>query len=575
MRPRRATLPLAALLLATFAALATVAARRDSVTSDEVAHLPAGYTYLKRGDFRLNRQHPPLAKALAAVPLVPLDLAPIETLPGWEQADDRVFGAAFLTSNRAPLEQILFLGRLPMVGCGLLLCFLLFRWARELWGDTTGLWVLLLAALNPELLAHSHLVTTDAPLACCTVVAVYLLWRFSARGSMSDAAGCGCALGCALLVKYSGLLTAALLAALLAALRWHGHAPRRLPAAAALIATIAVAMVSVVYRSPLGIVEYARSVSQMNSDFDFRQPAYLWGEHSVDGFPHYYLLAQLWKTPLPALMLFAVALALLPLRRSEARRDWLFIVLPIAAFHGAGIFYRPNIGIRHVLPALPFLLLATGEPVRRALTAGPLARAAVAALGLWYAAGTLRVAPHFLSYFNEVVGGAENGIHYLSDSNLDWGQDVSRLRDYLSCTRPAQVRAAVFSPLDLAAQGIASGPIRLRDVVWPEEGVTYAVSANYLVRNYNIGRATLRFRWLERYRPVAILGGSIRVYRFSTDPADAGRDDLTYVPRHRWYADAEQQLSDLLAADPAAAEPRQLLARIRAERAQHSSPDRS
>src|ERR1700761_562931 len=72
MKTRSARIVLAGvvLLLALMALLASGAARRESVTIDEVAHLGAGVSYLQKLDMRMNIEHPPLGKVLAALPLV-------------------------------------------------------------------------------------------------------------------------------------------------------------------------------------------------------------------------------------------------------------------------------------------------------------------------------------------------------------------------------------------------------------------------------------------------------------------------------------------------------------------------
>src|SRR4026207_1792573 len=57
-------------LLMFMAILAGGSALRESVTIDEVAHIGAGVSYLQRLDLRLNEEHPPLPKILAALPLV-------------------------------------------------------------------------------------------------------------------------------------------------------------------------------------------------------------------------------------------------------------------------------------------------------------------------------------------------------------------------------------------------------------------------------------------------------------------------------------------------------------------------
>src|SRR5215472_17573568 len=83
-----------------------------SATADEIVHLPAGYTYWTTRDFRLNPEHPPLAKLLAAVPLLFLKPYTDLTSREWNTADEYLFGYRFLYSNDA--DRLLFWGRLPL-----------------------------------------------------------------------------------------------------------------------------------------------------------------------------------------------------------------------------------------------------------------------------------------------------------------------------------------------------------------------------------------------------------------------------------------------------------------------------
>jgi hypothetical protein len=85
-----------------------------------------------------------------------------------------------------------------------------------------------------------------------------------------------------------------------------------------------------------------------------------------------------------------------------------------------------SIGYRHLLPILPLLCVWGGWQVA-ALWARPRLRPIAVVLLSWYALGTCRVAPHFLSFFNELAGGPELGYRYLVDSNCDWGQDLDDL----------------------------------------------------------------------------------------------------------------------------------------------------
>jgi hypothetical protein len=247
--------------------------------------------------------------------------------------------------------------------------------------------------------------------------------------------------------------------------------------------------------------------------------------------------------------------------------DALFLLLPIVAFHTAGTFSEVNVGIRHMLPAFPFVFLACGAVARWIGAQHLMYKAALAALCLWYVAGTLRVYPHFIPYFNELAGGPDNGIYYLDDSNIDWGQDFYRLKDYIDAARPARLRLVVFGKLPAEEFGISFEPIKLRDMVWPQEGITYIVSADFLQRRSFYGNNTgVRFHWLERYRPVHKIGWSIFVYRFSTDPADRHNAAVFYIPRDKWYADAVSTLQAIVSQSPAFGEARALLAEVEAER---------
>jgi hypothetical protein len=614
---KRAIFP--ALLLALFAALAVSSLAGTSVTGDEVAHLPAGYTYVRTGDFRLNPQHPPLMKGLAGLPLLALDLEPVGSLPGWVEADEWRFGKAFLMRNRQPLERIVLLARLPMVAVGVLLGALLFAWARELWGHGPALFVLTLYALCPNVLAHAGLVTTDLGVACFSVLALYALWRLLRRsGARQDAILAGLGLGLALLAKYTGVVTAGLVVALTAGawlLRWTGGRPappgtapeptpegpagdaggqpaspsgdtgqrshliaaRPLAVSLGLIFALALLVVALGFGAPAGLSHYRDGFSRIYADANPRWEGFLWGEYSPTGFRSYYVLATLWKTPLPTLVAFALGLASIRARPWERRVDWLFLLLPFLTFHAAGVFNQANIGIRHVLPAYPFLFLVGGAAAARLSAVGRVGRAALGALCAWLAAGTLGAHPHYLSYFNGLAGGGPvGGIRYLDDSNVEWGQDYRRLAAWVERRRPSELALLAFEPLPPAeAYGLEHRTIRLEDVVRPQPGVTYVAGAHYLQRNSLYDEwPGVRSEWLRRYRPVEVIGGSLFVYRFSTDAADQGSPDVIYLPPERWHGDAIDQLSEILERSPGFEHARALLVRQLVDRARWRERER-
>jgi hypothetical protein len=168
--------------------------------------------------------------------------------------------------------------------------------------------------------------------------------------------------------------------------------------------------------------------------------AFLNGEYSTSGWPQYFPYAFAVKTTLPMLALLAGGLALLAAgavsrRRRAARRRLLaraYAATPVLAllaiYWPALVTSTINIGARHLLPVIPAACVLAGAlgriPARRP------AWGVVALLLVWHVGEGVRAYPDYLAYFNQVVGRG-NAWRHLVDSNLDWGQDLPGLRDYL------------------------------------------------------------------------------------------------------------------------------------------------
>ena len=165
------------------------------------------------------------------------------------------------------------------------------------------------------------------------------------------------------------------------------------------------------------------------------QPAFFLGDYSYQGWWSYFPVAFLIKTSVGTLLLIAGSLIFCRFGSALARREMIFLLLPPALVFLVMTQAKVNIGLRHILPVYPFLFVlasrfATVQFQRRWL--------AVVILGLplvLTAASALRIAPHQLAYFNELVGGPEQGYRYLSDSNIDWGQDLQGLKRYMDAEK--------------------------------------------------------------------------------------------------------------------------------------------
>ncbi|MCP4517326.1 MAG: phospholipid carrier-dependent glycosyltransferase, partial [Delftia sp.] len=156
---------------------------------DEGNHIARGAAFLGTGDPRLSLEHPPLVNTLSALPAhLLLDLRlPLDEGPWWKDAEWYHFADNFLWRSNDNFEQIVFLARLPIIALGLLLMALVFRWASELGGRQAGLLALALVALDPNILAHTRLSTTDLGGTLFVFLAAYAMWRY-ARGERQTTA---------------------------------------------------------------------------------------------------------------------------------------------------------------------------------------------------------------------------------------------------------------------------------------------------------------------------------------------------------------------------------------------------
>lgn len=198
--------------------------------------------------------------------------------------------------------------------------------------------------------------------------------------------------------------------------------------------------------------------------------AFLNGERATRGFRTFFPYSFLVKTPLPLFGVLALAMAgflathsdkklknrerQLPARddpegsgsqhTSPRRWAWqagLYETTPLWILFGvywaSAIASHINIGHRHLLPTYPILFILAGAAAllwqqrRHALV-----RWSVPAMLGMYALASVSIWPHYLAYFNSLVGGPRNGYRHLVDSSLDWGQSLKGLAQWLDQRDP-------------------------------------------------------------------------------------------------------------------------------------------
>ena len=245
--------------------------------------------------------------------------------------------------------------------------------------------------------------------------------------------------------------------------------------------------------------------------------SYLLGRISEEGSRWYFPVAFAVKTPLAVLALLAVAMiALLSSAKRVPRATWLLALFP-AAYIVLCLNSRLNLGLRHLLPIYPFLYLWIGWAVCIALE-GRWRRPAIALLalaGTMQAAEIARVSPHYTAFFNVLAGGPENGHRYLLDSNLDWGQDLKKLKHWMAGERLEKVCLSYFGTADPTYYRVFDSWLPGSDPVEPD-----CVAAVSVTNLYDVYFDPPRHQWLRARKPVTTVGHSIWIFDLRKQRSD-------------------------------------------------------
>ncbi len=409
---------IAGALLALYALLAVPAIQREAAVADEHPHILSGWLFWDSGRFSGGLDNPPLGQLLVAAPLRLLHV-----------------------DYQFPADTHLWLARLPVLLLLLALAALVARWGSEIGGVPVACAALLALCLEPNLLAHGHLATLDVPLTFFWWAA---LWRWRAVLAAQSAEKQGIAspalvffataVALAAGTKFTGLLL--LPACWVTSLVVLRGRRAWLQSTATIVGALLLLVLATHVFYAFGNVRHGLpehwgvAIAGKITHREEGHFAYLAGRRSLTGFPEYYLATLLFKLPLP-LLAFAVFGGVSGWRRLS-RLDRACLVVPALFLLLVVSLVRVNIGIRHVLPVLPAIVLLAGLGIAQAWQRGRWARGAVVTAMLAWAAGFGLAAPQYLAYFNVLGGGPAGGHRFLLDSNLAWGQDDDRLEQFLA-----------------------------------------------------------------------------------------------------------------------------------------------
>lgn len=572
--PSRTHWAAAVLLCALFAGRLLHRATIESPCYDEALYLVYGHSLWETGDFRLSIDKPPLAPWIAGAPAKALGASFDGEDEDWKKADlwetaDTPWNGLHdhrwrfflkdLHTNKVPEARLLFWSRAALVAACTLALLGAFALGARLFGAQAALWLVFFLSMSPNLLAYAGLVGEDGLVSfLCLLSVLSLLWTLESpsppRGMLL-----GALTALALLSKHNALTMGPAFLLVLAWAAASGVVPKERAAWGRLGVSFAAgaAAAAAVFLAAYLVTDirfYWLSVKNTLAYQSRGQATYLFGKVSTTGFKSYFLACLALKLSPALLLLPPVWLA----RRRWTRREAFLTagaLLPAVALVAVASRNPIQIGLRYVLPAVAFLAV----PAALAAVRRPWLGAALAA---WTAVSSLSLHPHYLTYFNALGGGPENGWRRLSDANADWGQGLWLLRDYvrrsgadevvLSYYGATLVDAVGFPFQDLWSFGVWGEKTRLGGASPKKE--LLAVSATnrsgvYLQRFLGPDP----FGWLDSRKPEAVLGNSIFVYDVTAD-ADAHARLAAMYARAGAQAYAEREIQRSLSIDPSGAE---------------------
>jgi hypothetical protein len=536
---------------------------RKSITIDELVLIPSAYYHLADGDFQLVNEHPALPKLVAAVPLLfvqPNEYRWTPTPLSHDPADAewaRMF--TFWEDNLSRVDSLSFWPRVAMIVFTVGLGVLIFRFTRSLFGSRAAVFAVALFSLEPTILAHGRVVHTDVPAAFGYLLFFMALYTYKKKQTWRWAICLGAAAAVAILTKFSMLMIGFVLAGLFILLFWKTAKRQAVIAQAAIIFLSIMILINAAYffqHGSLDNTDYrwllanfpshgsalsltAQSLSYVlpkefvmgifyqfwhNSD---GHSAGLLGMYSQKGWWYYFPVAFALKTTLPFLFLSLASIGWATYKLIKDRDGRFFWLLtPVVIYSVFVLFSHIDIGVRYLLPIFPFLIII-GSALLESLVKTKhrlLGALTVLALFSWMGVEDLRAYPNHMSYMNQLASHAPHW-WYLSDSNVEWGDDLRELATYLHDRGETRVLDATLGGFGiLRFYGIERVDALTKQQSDHDQPRYLAIGASYMNgstipaglpgtgRETNEGRVNF-FDEYRRRAPETIIGNSIYVFR--------------------------------------------------------------
>jgi hypothetical protein len=534
-------------------------ARANSPTFDEGMHIAAGHRYWECADYAINPEHPPLLKLIAAAPVRHWPLDVYASSCGTAITDNmHLIAAGYRLMNGPSAEQVLAKARTAAMLFPLLLLVTVFFATRAWFGPVAAGCAVIFTVFEPNFTAHGPLVATDMALAATTFATVFAADRYLLKPSMPRLLLLGFTLGLALASKHTAVFVPLILLLQFLAHFWLTRnslpRPSLLRLLSSWLAAIALAIFLLwgtyqfrysalpsqpqAFEIPKALDNSGKSQTLLGhailgiTRFHLLPESYvegllyvlqnstrasnIFGKRYETGVWFYFPVTVLVKTTLTTLLLVLLAVASPALWRKH-RREMLIALIPIAVFLFSAMSSKINLGVRHILPIYPFLIVLAASAIVYYAIRSRVAALVCAALLIFQMVSYARAYPNEIAYANEAWGGPKHIYKILGDSSVDWGQALYRVKDYISAHGTTDCWIAWFGARKPSVEGLScrslAGPgyVEAGDTELPPI-LPDNFSGTVFVSNTLIDYDLYPYNCFWQHAPDDVVDGSILVY---------------------------------------------------------------
>jgi hypothetical protein len=541
-------------------------AKTDSLTVDEKAHIPAGYSYVAKGDFRLNPEHPPLLKSLSGFSLLITKKIwggnGFFEKESWVKADQWQAGTDFIFNSGSNADRLIFIARIPTILFYLGLGILLFFVAKSFSNRWVGLLSMTLFYFCPTMIAHGHLVTTDVPIAFFFLLTVFSFYKYLTVKPEKQKRWLYfsvVSLALAFLTKFSAIVLVVVMFLMLLYFSYLKKKNENIGFWVELKSQLSrifkylplfVLMIYVVYflvsfkygNSTYDSVvktsfatpseESLRGFLYLFSNSIFLRPigqfiigflmvffhvggghtAFLLGDISKTGWWYFFPVAFFFKTTLPVLIAFLISTVVLFFKKSKNYFPFFITSLGlIIIYFLISMSGSLNLGIRHLIPIYPFIFLIISFGIYEFWKLkNSWLNLFLILLVLWHVFESVLSFPNYLSYFNELRFNKDKK-DILVDSSLDWGQDLKRLKTYVDKKEIKNLKIDYFGGADV--NYYFKNIKEYRAYMGKTKGwLAVSVTSIQMSKDTSGKLPQQSYEWLNNYIPEKKVGDSIYLY---------------------------------------------------------------